>query len=250
MDITGKLAQANGRLKAHRVGVRIEQIGEKLYLQATLPPRPGSIKAKPHQQRLALGVGAHPRGVQLAEQEARKVGALLDCDEFDWTPYLKDWGNFPQSVSEWLTRFELEHKPRVNETTWKTEYVQVFRRLPSDKPLTAELMLEVIGQTKNITRSRKRYCITLGKLAAFAGIELNAKPLQGSYSYTEVDPRSLPTDEQVAEWFYRIPNPQWRYVYGLLATFGLRNHEAFFLDFEPLQRGKEGESLSRMESPP
>ncbi|WP_416671582.1 site-specific integrase [Egbenema bharatensis] len=238
MDITGKLAQANGRLKAHRVGVRIEQMGEKLYLQATLPAKPGSHKSKPHQQRIALGIGAHPRGVQMAEQEARKVGALRDCGEFDWMPYLKTATGSSDSVGEWIRRFETEVRTTVSETTWRTEYQQVFSRLPSDQVLSADVLLEAIAQTENHTRNRKRYCTTLARLAQFAGIELNVKPLKGNYSYTEVDPRTLPTDREVAEWFYKVPNPQWRYVYGLLATFGLRNHEAFFLDTEPLKRGK------------
>lgn len=238
MDIAGKLAQANGRLKAHRVGVRIEQIGERLYLQATLPPKPGSGKTKPHQQRIALGIGAHPRGVQIAEQEARKIGALKDCGEFDWNPYCKLDDPSQRLIRDWLERFEAEVKPSVTETTWKTEYQQVFKRLPLDQPLQTEVLLEVIAQIPNHTRNRKRYCTSLARLAEFAGVELNVKSLKGNYSYTEVDPRTLPNDRQVAEWFYKIPNPQWQYVYGLLATFGLRNHEAFFLDTEPLRQGK------------
>ncbi|MBE9179129.1 site-specific integrase [Oculatella sp. LEGE 06141] len=238
MDITGKLAQANGRLKAHRVGVRIEQMGEKLYLQATLPPKPGSSKPQPHQQRIALGIGAHPRGVQMAEQEARKIGALKDCGEFDWSQYLKTGETSSDLTGDWLAKFEAEVKPTVNATTWRTEYKQVFSRLPQEQLLTRELLLEAIAKVPNNTRNRKRYCTSLSRLAEFAGIELNVKPLKGNYSYTEVDPRTLPTDQQVAEWFHRIPNSRWQYVYGLLATFGLRNHEAFFLDVEPLKQGK------------
>jgi hypothetical protein len=38
----------------------------------------------------------------------------------------------------------------------------------------------------------------------------------------------LPSDEVIVEWYDRIPNPTWRYVYGIMATYGLRNHEVFF----------------------
>jgi integrase len=34
-----------------------------------------------------------------------------------------------------------------------------------------------------------------------------------------------------------IPNPRWRLVYGLMATYGLRNHEAFFCDVSALAPG-------------
>jgi demethylmenaquinone methyltransferase/2-methoxy-6-polyprenyl-1,4-benzoquinol methylase len=35
----------------------------------------------------------------------------------------------------------------------------------------------------------------------------------------------------------RIPNPGWRLVYGLMATYGLRNHEVFFTDVSALADG-------------
>lgn len=237
MDVSGRIAQANGRLKAYRVGCSIQQMGEKLYLVATLPPRPDSSKTKPFQQRIALGVGAHPRGVQLAEQEARKVGSLLDCGEFDWQPYLKDWGKLPQSVSDWVSRFEAEFKPTVAAITWETDYEQVFNSLDARAALTVECLRDAILKTEANSRSRRRWCLALGRLAKFAGLECDFKPLRGNYSASQVDPRNLPTDEQIADCFYRIKNPGWRWVYGMIATYGLRNHEVFFLNTERLEQG-------------
>ncbi|MEP0959442.1 hypothetical protein [Microcoleus sp. FACHB-1515] len=77
--IEGKISQANGRLKTAAVGVRIEAKGDRLYLRATLPPRPGSSQQRAYQQRIALHYRANPYGVSLAEKEARKIGALIDC---------------------------------------------------------------------------------------------------------------------------------------------------------------------------
>ena len=42
--------------------------------------------------------------------------------------------------------------------------------------------------------------------------------------------RHLPSDHQILESLLRIPNPRWRLAYGLMATYGLRNHEVFFSD--------------------
>ncbi|NET39121.1 MAG: integrase, partial [Cyanothece sp. SIO1E1] len=95
MEISGKLAQANGRLKAARVGVHIEQSGGKLRLRATLPPKPGSSRTEAHQQRISIGVPANLSGLKTAEKEARKIGALLACDEFDWASY----ATLPSSAS-------------------------------------------------------------------------------------------------------------------------------------------------------
>ena len=89
-DIDGRIAQANGRLKSAKVGMTIERKGDRLYLRGIFPPKPDSTKKEPYQQRLALGIHANPLGVKLAEAEARKVGALIDCKEFLWLPYLGD----------------------------------------------------------------------------------------------------------------------------------------------------------------
>jgi len=63
--IEGRLAQANGRLKISNVGVSIEVKGNRLYLRATLPPKPDSGKEKPFQQRLTRGYHANPAGLKL-----------------------------------------------------------------------------------------------------------------------------------------------------------------------------------------
>ena len=38
-------------------------------------------------------------------------------------------------------------------------------------------------------------------------------------------------------WAEQIPNPAWRLAYGLMATYGLRNHEVFFCDLSALAPG-------------
>lgn len=99
MEFEERLKRANERLKASKVGVQIQQRGGRLALQATFPPKPGSDKTRPYQQQLALGVHAHPIGLQQAEKDARLVGAQLDTDKFDWNDYLK--GSNPESIGDW-----------------------------------------------------------------------------------------------------------------------------------------------------
>ena len=52
----------NDRLKAGKIGVKVEARGDRLLLRATLPPKPGSSKTKPHQQYIALGIYDNPAG--------------------------------------------------------------------------------------------------------------------------------------------------------------------------------------------
>ncbi len=251
MEIEARIAGANGRLKSSKVGVRIEQIGDRLYLRATLPPKPGSPKTEPYQQRIALGIRASAVGVKEAEAEARKVGALLDCKEFDWKGYLGE-ATISLTAGEWIAKFEADYFTRrerspKSETTWRKNYWEVLKRLPCGEKLTTETLLQAITSTAPDTRTRQNYCMVLGALAKFAGIEIDLKKYAGDYSPKKVSPRDLPTDQQIVNAYYQIANPQWQYVYGLMATYGLRNHEVFHLDLTelPILQVRDGKTGAR-----
>jgi integrase len=247
MEIFQRILDANNRLKSSVVGVAIEVQGDRLRLRATLPPKPGSDKLLHHQQRISLGYHANPAGLVLAEKEARKIGALLDCHQFSWTPYLPLVIPKGETVCDWLGRFaewRSQHDP-IAAVSWNTDYDQPFKRLPPDAILTADLLIGVIASTKANTRTRRRYCLAYQQLAKFAGIAFDSKPLIGSYSAKKVNPRDLPDDTTVLNTFLIIKSPGWRWIYGAIASYGLRPHEAFFVDFDDypiatVLRGKTG----------
>jgi integrase len=234
MTFEARLSQANGRLKAGKIGVSIEVRGERLCLRAVLPPRPGSSKKQPYQQRLALHCHANPSGLKLAEQEARKVGAMLESKTFDWVLYVKPIA-MPSTCADWVARFEADYFSRrartpKTETTWRHDYQKVFTELPSDTPLSLEVLDSLIRSKPPDTRTRKRFVDVCTRLASFAGLKPDFAGLKGSYSAAKVVPRDLPGDLEVAHYRSTIPNLEWRRVYGLLAVYGLRPHEAFSCD--------------------
>lgn len=243
MDIEARIAQANGRLKSARVGISIELKGNRLYLRGTFPPRPGSTQKQAHQQRLSLGCHANPSGVKVAEAEARKIGALLDCKQFDWQPYTKIAAATPQTVAEWMEQFEISYfqsRERNDETltTWNGDYVKVLRKLPKEELLTADLLDNHIRNNIDPdTKTRRRACMVLRALAKFAKLDYDPSPLAGKYSPKRVSPRDLPDDRTVAEIGFNLKNSAWRWVYGMMATYGLRNHEVFRLDLDLLREG-------------
>lgn len=237
MNFEGRLKQANSRLRLGRCGVSIEVAGKRLCLRATLPPRPGSSKAGPYQQRLFLGHHANPAGLKLAEQEAKRVGLQLDAREFSWADYGATGET--RTVTDWITAFEADYFTRrqrspKTETTWRDDYLKAFSKLPPGEVLTGELLRATIEATKPDTRTRKRFCDCLGRLATFAGLEADFRPLRGHYSTNTVEVREVPPDAVIAEWWAKIPNPAWQGAYGLMATYGLRNHELFYLDFSKM----------------
>ncbi len=257
---------ANDRLKASRVGVKIRLRGDRLGLRATFPPKPGQEEKGKHQQDLALGVYANPAGLKFAEAEAKRIGGLLALDRFSWLEFLKipetakNDDASPENakpvlplVREVIDAFEKDYFTRrernpQSETTWKKHYMEIFRRLPPDRPLTAEVVMEVVKSTKPDTRIRQVCCTALNSLAKFAQMEIDLKPYRGNHSARKAKPRDLPNDQEVEEWRDKIPNVSWQYAYGFLACYGLRPHELFLMDLSEfpvvkIQAGKTGSRL-------
>lgn len=141
MNISGKLAQANGRLRSGRVGVTIEQNGRKLQLRATLPPKPSGKKKHPFQQRITLGLPANPAGLSEAEKEAPVVGVALASGEFTWEQYQGNRIRGEQKpCSEWVTEFEKHYLSSGGiEPTWRMDYFKIFKHLPQETLLQWKL---------------------------------------------------------------------------------------------------------------
>lgn len=237
MDISGKIRQVNGRLKAAKVGVSVEQNGDRLRLRATLPPPPGSAKGEPYQQRIALGLMANPDGLRHAEKQARLLGAQLAAKEFAW----ENWGKV-SAGKVWACGAAVASLESAylagggSAETWAGDYLKALRGLPQDEPLTADVLRALVEGTAPNSRSRIRACMAAGALAQHCGVDFDPRPLRGKYSPRAVAPRDLPTDTAIVEARAAIDNPAWRWVFGMMACYGLRNHEVFHLDLSLFPR--------------
>jgi integrase len=246
-----KLDQINKRLKNAKIGVAIERRGDRLSLRAILPPKSGE-SGTPKQQRISLGILESKEGLQFAENEAKIIGGLLAQGRFDWNSYLKIDNPLDRKISHWIEKFkdqyfsEREQNPTTLET-WHHEYWKPLSRLAGDQPLTEKYLKDTLLQwTKPSTRSRRRYALAYAKIADCAGIDHGLRGLIGDYSLKAVSPRSLPSDEVIAQFYQSIADRSWQWIYGSMAAYGLRNHEAYFLDFEDypvayVNRGKTSE---------
>jgi integrase len=258
------LQRLNERLYLNKVDVTVEQLGRKLYLRSTLPPKPNSDRAKPYQQRIALGIPANSEGFKLAEKEARKVAALNACGDFSWLPYIKNAATgipSAQKAKDLVKDLEKEYftktkrcqrhagtRPPTTERTWKQEYLTVFKHLEKSIVVDEAALRQLILTTEPNTRTRRRYVLACSKLADFAKLNHDLRSLIGSYSPKRVSPRDLPSDELIARSRSQFVDPAWQWAYRMMATYGLRNHEIFFIDFQeaPIARvtkGKTGERI-------
>ena len=232
MDISAKIEGSNAKLKQQLVKIAIAQAGEKLHLRGTLPPREGSGKKKPYQQRIYINVPANPAGLRAAEREAKLVAAQLINKEFDWGRYTQPDDVPVGSCGDWIKKFGrwYVHEKGGKLETWEGDYVKGLRHLKPSATISPVALEKAILATAPNTKSRQRACMAVGALAKFAKLEFDVSPFRGSYSPRKTAIRNVPSCAAIAEYRGTIINPAWRWVYGMMATYGLRNHEVFKLD--------------------
>ncbi len=228
------LASVNARLCRDKCRAKVVARNGRLYLQATLPPAPGSQKKSPHQQRIALNVPATTQKYfSLAETQARKLSWELYGGTFDWGNWREPPKRSRMKMSaEWVKAFEKDFQLRHsggNESLWEKDYWVILKHLEGE--LNERSLMKVIERYKPDTKSRKRACMVLKALARFADIDIDLSPYSGSYGRKKQSPRNVPSDDLIVGVRSLIEDESWRWLYGMLAAYGLRPHEAMLCEF-------------------
>ncbi len=244
MDLKQLLTEVNTRLTNQGCRLKVGISGNKIWLRGTLPPKPNSKNTGHSQQRIYLDLNASPTGISLAESEAIKINTQLMLKVFNWLDFIdpKQPKTSPKTVGEYLELFEQDYFTRRKSTsktqlTYRKDYRASFNKLDPQEILTATILEKAITQTPPDTRVRVRMCVALGALAKFAGISWDASRFRGSYSPKKAQPRDIPSDKLIQEVYESIRLPQIKWVFGAIATYGLRNHEVFKLDFKAIKAG-------------
>ena len=260
------LAQANQALAQAGVSLRIELRGQRLGLRGPLPCRRGS--GRHPVQRISLGLPADTAGLELARERLKEVLRQLQQGRFAWSA----WGvqqaqpPSPSPSTSWfptatqpaagdllgLAAFEAaffadprrRRNPAGCRTTWSSAYLPYLRRLAAvaaerDLPLGLPLLEMALESYAASSRSRQQCGTALAALARHFELDLpdNWSERAAGYGLHAAQFRRLPGDPQILLWAEQIPNPAWRLAYGLMATYGLRNHEVFFCDLSALAPG-------------
>jgi hypothetical protein len=261
-----QLAAINHRLKVAQLGLQLEQRGGRLALRGTLPPKPGSTKTKPYQQRVSLQLPPNLGGLKQAEREAKVVAAQLITETFDWDKYQiwrgrerLDAESLSQQIKGYERHFFQQPERQVSlastQTTWESAYQPYLRKLENLAQGSRKLSLvEAMGLTVESfplnARARQICCTALAAFADYLELTLpeDFKERGGTYSAAKVKRRDLPKDEEILSAYQLIPNDGWKFVYGVMATYGLRNHEVFFCDYDLLKAGGASDSISVMDT--
>lgn len=270
---------ANQGLAESGTAWRLELRGQRLGLRGPLPPRPGSSQTQPTTQRLSLGLRASEDAVQEALAQLQQLERQLQQGTFHWDAWQRpsaaagvapsapvegpgggDCG--PETSSALAAALESfqrafhqdprrRRSPAGTRSTWRSAYQPYLRRLramgePANAHVDAGLLMAVLESYPMASRSRQQCALVLGALAQHLALPLppDWQEMGRGYGLHLARFRPLPSDARILEVLDQIPNPQWRLVYGLMATYGLRNHEVFFTDVSAL--GPGGDKVVRV----
>ncbi len=263
--LDGEIRRHNTRLAESGVALRLERRGERLGLRGPLPCKRGSGRSPV--QRLSLGLPADAAGLEQARQRLRQVLQQLQQQRFSWAA----WGvaaagpgaaagasgaagpGVGLALEPALRRFEQgfladprrRRNPAGSRSTWTAAYLPYLRRLRRQAAATGHGLLQVplleavLEGYPLASRGRQQCGTALAALARAEGLALPAdwRERAGGYGLHAAQFRQLPSDRQILRAVEQIPNPGWRLAYGLMATYGLRNHEVFFCDLSALAAG-------------
>ena len=259
----------NGLLAAEGCALRLEIRGGRLGLRGPLPDRLGAGQAQV--QRLSLGLTASPTGLTIALERLARLRQELASGRFQWHEWKRTCtgaveggpagggaiagGLAFRPLAQQLEAFEVafrndpkrRRRPAGSRSTWAAAYRPYLRRLAAyaadQHPgrLDGDLLVEVLESYELSSRSRQQCGVALAALARHLQLELpdDWRDRAAGYGLHLTRFRPLPTDSQILELVRQIPNPRWRLAYGLMATYGLRNHEVFFCDGSALAPGAD-----------
>ncbi len=265
LRIKHSVIQGNAALSLDRVKVKLKLTGTKsIGLQGTFPCKRGDVGkngSASKQYTLSLGFPGNDVGVKAAIAKARELDLLLITKQFQWTPELL--GKQAQKlaiekerkpkkmIGELIKEYEIEfwkthEKDRRGIKTWKSHYLRHLKKLSQDVPLSEEALELALQKTKPNSSSRFFLAWQLKKFCEFCGVD--AGEIINSYATPLPNPsiRKVPTDEEIIQGFHTIGKPvspyaskdnlilpeQWQWMYGMLATYGLRPHELFAVDLQ------------------
>ena len=153
---------------------------------------------------------------------------------------------FIKEISEFEKNFfkeyRNEHLNSARKSTWNSSYKPYIKRMiniykKNDNKDINHIFLSTLKSYQEGSRSRKQCGTSLNVFADFLKLSLPSewKSLSRGYGIKKASYRDLPDDNLIEELWRNIPNKSWQYVFGLMATYGLRNHEVFFCDLSALK---------------
>ncbi len=250
-----ELKAVNARLKAARVNVSVRKSGNSLQLRTTLPIKPGDIDKNgigTKQYDISLGIPFNFDGLNTAEEEAHELGKLIARKQFQWTEkYLGKTRNKvkAKTIGDLIADFERNYfqtrkRNLKSENTFNSYFYIAQTHLPKDKSAINANFIEAVQCCTSSDSVKNELIKVIRVLCKCSGLEVpELSNLKIKASSTRK--RDIPTDAEIEQEYlkfetYSLNRPSklltredrnnwklWRWVYGMLAAYGLRPREIF-----------------------
>ncbi|MEM9485614.1 MAG: hypothetical protein AAGA83_18210 [Cyanobacteria bacterium P01_F01_bin.116] len=217
--------------------IKIVRRDRKLRIRGSFPKKNGRGNA---QTTISLGVFANPAGVKVALSRAQQAEADLNLKQWDWSKWEVGVDGVRESAAAIGRRFAKQKKQTgIKESTYRANYLYPLESLPN-KPLTEELLRShVLSRSESGSWTRKNDVMVFTALCKFAGVQADLSDLRGVYKPKPVRSSDLPSDEEIVVIWESLRGTGWEWVYGMVATYGLRPHEVFgIVDHKGIGIGK------------
>ncbi len=261
MNIIHEINDINRKFLIKGSKLKIEKRGGKLNIRGSLPSKENKNIKKV--QRISLGIDADTDGLEEAKKKLQLINLQLELNQFKWRDWItssiqegnKTYEFFIKEISEFEKKFfkeqRNEHLNSARKSTWNSSYKPYIKRMiniykKNDNKDINHIFLSTLKSYQEGSRSRKQCGTSLNVFADFLKISLPSewKSLSRGYGIKKASYRNLPDDNLIEELWRNIPNKSWQYVFGLMATYGLRNHEVFFCDLSALKNN--GDKILRV----
>ena len=261
MNIIHEINVINRKFLIKGSKLKIEKRGGKLNIRGSLPSKENKNIQKV--QRISLGIDADIDGLEEAKKKLQLINLQLELNQFKWRDWItssiqegnKTYEFFIKEISEFEKKFfkeqRNEHLNSARKSTWNSSYKPYIKRMiniykKNDNKDINHIFLRTLKSYQEGSRSRKQCGTSLNVFANFLKLSLPSewKSLSRGYGIKKASYRDLPDDNLIEELWRNIPNKSWQYVFGLMATYGLRNHEVFFCDLSALKNN--GDKILRV----
>jgi len=248
-----ELGKVKSRLKDGKVKVGLIVATGTIQLYASLPIKPGDVDRKGtgyKQYKISLNIPANLDGLKTAEEEAHVLGTLIARKQFEWNDkYLGKTAKKQsiRTVGEVIEDFEVQyfktHKKTEKSNHTFSYYIDYLKRyVGTGTLLTQEDIEKALNNLAN-DHAKRSSLKTLKVLKNTLGITTYSLE-NFKVKKPESQIRDIPSDEEVVGNYQRFYNYSvnrkntirrdlvdswklWQWVYGMLATYGLRPRELF-----------------------
>jgi integrase len=198
-----------------------------------------------------------PEAINSALEVALKVAKELETGTFTWDNYVC-WikGELPKHIKQqvakqktckelteefkahfWATHdFSTEEAAHKSERGWKSRFQPIFNQMPLDKPLTEEVVKNVLGRYKPGSGSYRIRLLDIKTFIVYHSLNIDVDKFKSKAKVESQIGRELSNDEIIQGWknikYFQPAKGKkskhqdlFAWMYGMMAVYGLRNHE-------------------------